>query len=122
MPYNDPMRYMEYFYAATCHITWIINNQHFNLDIINDCRPARMFSVFKIKISTSELGESLTNSILNTFISINGTYIFLCVQSVFFLSRNKEASNDKNASHFLPFVVTNNNIIEKNIKLTLCNK
>lgn len=87
------------------HVNWIILNQCFSLVvIIIDGSLAKAFLVFKIKISTYSVPNYGT-----TF--INSTYLFFflfgdCI--LFFLSRNNRASNDKDVSHFLPFLSLQN--------------
>lgn len=61
-------------------------------DLVKDCSPVKAFSIFQIKLSTSELSETLTNITLSySTICIIGTYSFFCLYS--FL----------HASHFPPF-------------------
>lgn len=72
--YNGQMICIGYHCDVSCCVTCIIFYQLFELVTINDYRPAVTFTVFQIKIFTSEHIEPLMNCTLSydTF-SINDT-------------------------------------------------
>lgn len=75
------------------HVVWF----GLHLIFINNGRPAGRFSIFKIKVFTSELREPFTNNTLSYgTLYINGTYIFSCFYSIFsFSGIKKKTSNGK---------------------------
>lgn len=95
------MRYGKDICDVLCLVIWVVFNQRFHF-AINDCRLARPFSVFRIKISTSEPRELTSNNALSYgTISINVTYLsLLFVQCFLPLYGNKRTSNNENASYF----------------------
>lgn len=75
--------------------------------------PATTPPVFQIKMSTSELRKSVTNSTLSySIIFIPVTHLFMFVQYVS-LSGNKSFSNDVYTSNFLPFSILTRTYLKK---------
>lgn len=74
------MRYVDYL----CNVLSDFFNLPSDLVIVNDCRLMRTFSVFPIKIASSESIEQLLNiTLIYGTICINGTYFFCSLCSSF---------------------------------------
>lgn len=76
----------------------------FDLVIINGYRTTGTFSVSQILNFTSKTNDPLMNSTLSYgTITLNGTYLFCCSYIVYFLSRNKKVSDEKNSIIFCEY-------------------
>lgn len=74
---------------------WITLKLCFDSIITNDCKSPGTFPAIQIKISTCKPPEAITNSFLSyDVISGKSTYLFGCLNSIFFffLSGNKRSS------------------------------
>lgn len=82
-PYNTYRRHAEYFCNVPYHLTWIIFNQCFDLDIISNSRPARTFTIIHIKIHTSEYLRTAFSAMEPS--PKNSTHFSACIESLIFI-------------------------------------